>query len=438
MPERGFDTNFWAKPFVQKLPAQGKLLFAYLKTNVHCNQAGVYTITPSTIAFETGLSLAEIPGLLESLEPEVVWYPEENIVWVKPFLEEQAKSSKFIASALSIISRDRLPEDLSEDFQEYNSHLLARITSNYSIGLTKKECVAIRDKFTCQYCRKVISLPTDYEMDHVIPKVRGGKDNYINLVASCRACNQRKMDKTPDEAGFVTPHPKAFHAAQAVFLLKNSPELKKSWLQLFPEREGVVDSILSNIEQHYSILTQDTSLSNANASSVSSSKSDSGTGKGGGDGGEVGVVKGEKDSETATPTSESEIEESLSPGDREVISVWRSVKGVNLPTFAAAELVTKLRTEFPDVDILAESKAWAARKLSEPLTHKSRPSGQIWNFMEKRRKWDKEKRGEYEQREAQQRTDAHRKDPLQAFRDAGGTVILSGEEAEAGNEDGAV
>ncbi|GAI24797.1 unnamed protein product, partial [marine sediment metagenome] len=99
MPERGFDTGFWSKPFIQNLPAQGKLLSAYLKTNVHCNQAGVYTITPSTIAFETGLPLAEIPSLLKSLEPEVVWYPEENIVWVKPFLEEQARSSKFIASA---------------------------------------------------------------------------------------------------------------------------------------------------------------------------------------------------------------------------------------------------------------------------------------------------------------------------------------------------
>jgi len=173
----------------------------------------------------------------------------------------------------------------------------------------------------------------------------------------------------------------------------------------------------------------------------SNTSPDTGTGKGGGDGGEVGVVKGDANRtkiRSTIPRSESEIEESLCEGDREVISVWRSVKGCNLPVSAAAELVAKLRKEFPDVDILAESKAWAARKLSEPLTRKSRPSGQIWNFMVKRRRWDNEKRGEHEQREAQRGTDAHRKDPVQAFRDAGGTVILSGEETETGDEDGAV
>lgn len=285
MAERSFDTNFWTKPFIQKLSARGKLLFAYLKTNVHCNQAGVYTITLNTIAFETGLPLKEIPGLLKSLDPEVVWYPEENIVWVKPFFEEQARSSKFIASALNIITRDRLPEDLPEDFQEYNSRLLSRITTGYPVGLTKRECVAIRDKFTCQYCQKLITLPTDYEMDHVIPKTRGGKDNYMNLVASCRACNQKKMDKTPNEAGFVTPLPKAFHAAQALFLLKNSPELKKGWLQLFPERESIADSMLANIDQHYSILVQDTLLSNANARANAE---------------ELGVVKGEEGKQKAS------------------------------------------------------------------------------------------------------------------------------------------
>jgi DnaD/phage-associated family protein len=280
VPERGFNTEFWTRPFVQNLPAKGKLLLAYLKTNAHCNQAGVYTITPHTIAFETGLPLTEIPALLKSLEPEVVWYPEENIVWVKSFFEEQAKSSKFIASALSIITRNRLPEDLPDDFQEYNSRILARITLGYPIGLTKRECVAIRDKFTCQYCQKVIKQPADYEMDHIVPKVNGGKSNYLNLVTSCRACNQKKLDKTPEEVGLITPRPRAFHAAQAVFLLKNSPELKKGWLQLFPERAHMADSILSNIEQHYSISMQDTPLSNAATATKSSSGSDNGGGEG--------------------------------------------------------------------------------------------------------------------------------------------------------------
>ena len=215
------------------------------------------------------------------------------------------------------------------------------------------------------------------------------------------------------------------------------------------KNNGLVKEIINyNLKQHSISIPYEESIDRVSVgyryptdTSLTPIPFNTGTGKGGGDGGEKGVVRGAANrtkTRRTVPRSESEIEESLCEGDREVISVWRSVKGFNLPVSAAAELVTKLRKEFPDVDILAESKAWAARKLSEPLTRKSRPSGQIWNFMEKRRKWDKEKRGEHEQREIQQRADAHRKDPLQAFRDAGGTVILSGEEAEAGNEDGAV
>ena len=107
---------------------------------------------------------------------------------------------------------------------------------------------------------------------------------------------------------------------------------------------------------------------------------------------EVEVVKGKGEKITtgeAIPPSKSEIEENLSEGDRKVISVWCSVKGFNMALSDASELVARLRTEFPDIDILAQSKKWAARKLSEPLMKKSRPSAQIWNWMCKAREFEK-------------------------------------------------
>jgi hypothetical protein len=91
-----------------------------------------------------------------------------------------------------------------------------------------------------------------------------------------------------------------------------------------------------------------------------------------------------------TQLSESESGESLSAGDSRVISVWRAVKGFKMNSATVVDLVVKLRTDFPDVDILAESKKWAARKLSEPLTSHSRPAGQIYNWVAQRHKWDHE------------------------------------------------
>lgn len=98
MPERGFDTAFWGDRFVMKLPKDGKTLFAYLWTNPHCNPAGLYEIALETIAFETKLAIEDIPALFEALKPKVIWYAEEDLVWVKNFVKRQSKSSKFLAA----------------------------------------------------------------------------------------------------------------------------------------------------------------------------------------------------------------------------------------------------------------------------------------------------------------------------------------------------
>jgi len=55
-----------------------------------------------------------------------------------------------------------------------------------------------RDNYTCQYCGKRTRPLT---LDHVLPKTRGGKTTWENLVACCARCNAKKGDRTPEEAG---------------------------------------------------------------------------------------------------------------------------------------------------------------------------------------------------------------------------------------------
>jgi hypothetical protein len=58
----------------------------------------------------------------------------------------------------------------------------------------------LRDRFTCQYCKR--RLPSkDMNMDHVIPKSRGGASEWSNVVLSCVRCNHKKGNQTPSEAG---------------------------------------------------------------------------------------------------------------------------------------------------------------------------------------------------------------------------------------------
>jgi 5-methylcytosine-specific restriction endonuclease McrA len=57
-----------------------------------------------------------------------------------------------------------------------------------------------RDKNTCQYCGQVFDR-RDLNLDHVIPRDRGGPTSWENIVCSCIPCNTRKANQTPQEAG---------------------------------------------------------------------------------------------------------------------------------------------------------------------------------------------------------------------------------------------
>lgn len=69
--------------------------------------------------------------------------------------------------------------------------------------------VLVRDNFTCIYCKaqpgtvvrgKVLSK-SDFTVDHIVPKSRGGRDIWGNTACACYHCNHRKGDRLPNEAG---------------------------------------------------------------------------------------------------------------------------------------------------------------------------------------------------------------------------------------------
>lgn len=59
-----------------------------------------------------------------------------------------------------------------------------------------KRNVILRDNKTCVYCGSKHKI----NIDHILPRSRGGKNTYENTVASCFKCNNYKDNKTPAEA----------------------------------------------------------------------------------------------------------------------------------------------------------------------------------------------------------------------------------------------
>jgi 5-methylcytosine-specific restriction endonuclease McrA len=62
--------------------------------------------------------------------------------------------------------------------------------------------VFLRDRFACQYCGE--RFPTeDLTFDHIVPRYRGGRTTWENIVTACTTCNMRKGNRTPRECGMM-------------------------------------------------------------------------------------------------------------------------------------------------------------------------------------------------------------------------------------------
>ena len=87
-------------------------------------------------------------------------------------------------------------------------------------SLSRKN-ILMRDRYTCQYCQR--PLPSgELTLDHVIPRSRSGETAWENLVACCHSCNNRKGNRTPDEAGMKLtrpPRPFSLHTSRHLMRL---------------------------------------------------------------------------------------------------------------------------------------------------------------------------------------------------------------------------
>ena len=96
-----------------------------------------------------------------------------------------------------------------------------------------RRAVFARDGHRCQYCGRGAE-----NLDHVLPRSRGGPHSWDNVVASCRPCNARKEDRLPQEAGLrlrrapVVPH-------ADLWLIATAGSLDPAWTPYLPGLEAV-------------------------------------------------------------------------------------------------------------------------------------------------------------------------------------------------------
>ncbi|MCU0306311.1 MAG: HNH endonuclease [Thermoleophilia bacterium] len=102
-------------------------------------------------------------------------------------------------------------------------HYRVRVPRYEARRITRRALFA-RDGYECQYCGAQNRLT----VDHVVPRSRGGRSSWDNVVTSCAPCNSRKGNALPAEIEMfpkTTPRP----PAPAVFIAVAAPRRPPSW-----------------------------------------------------------------------------------------------------------------------------------------------------------------------------------------------------------------
>lgn len=139
-------------------------LFADIAEVITVNEAGAY----EQYSFD---SWAEVSAFKEEFRDELF---DEDDVWVR-----SPSVSLIVPRVIRLLTYNEVPKK--------------------QVRLSRKN-IYERDNYTCQYCGEK-PRTKDLNIDHVIPRSKGGRNTWENLVCSCVKCNSKKADHTLQESG---------------------------------------------------------------------------------------------------------------------------------------------------------------------------------------------------------------------------------------------
>ena len=97
-----------------------------------------------------------------------------------------------------------------------------RVPYQARVALNRR-AVFVRDGHRCQYC----NAPAE-NIDHVIPRSRGGTHTWDNVVAACRPCNARKMDRLLHETNMRLRRPPRA-PRERIWILASVGSVRQEW-----------------------------------------------------------------------------------------------------------------------------------------------------------------------------------------------------------------
>ena len=106
-------------------------------------------------------------------------------------------------------------------------HHFVRVPYRSRVPLSRRAVFA-RDGHRCQYCNRAAE-----NIDHVVPRSRGGTHSWDNVVASCRSCNAHKEDRMLGDTGLrLRRTPREPHAN--LWVVATAGALDPAWEPYLP------------------------------------------------------------------------------------------------------------------------------------------------------------------------------------------------------------
>ena len=123
--------------------------------------------------------------------------PMQLVSWQKALCLVLANKAEVLAHSEQVVRSVKLTMKLPSVVR-----LVRYVQAVGKLGLVRcsRKNVLLRDRYQCQYCG-VACRPGAATIDHIVPRSRGGKTTWTNVVTACASCNRHKGSRSLDNAG---------------------------------------------------------------------------------------------------------------------------------------------------------------------------------------------------------------------------------------------
>ena len=109
-----------------------------------------------------------------------------------------------------------------------------RFNTNFS-----RSNVYLRDNYMCQYCKQMFSNK-ELTLDHVIPRSKGGKTTWTNIVSACKQCNNQKGSHTHIKPYKEPKQPDFYQLASGVSSIHIDHEIWYKYIDKSSEKKQLI------------------------------------------------------------------------------------------------------------------------------------------------------------------------------------------------------